>query len=65
MIKLFGKLFWNIVRTFLPGPSFANRPVLIIVDNSEEIENIIFYSRVRKGKNYITHDEAMKDNPAV
>lgn len=36
MIKLFTRLFWNVVRTRLPGPEKANRPILIIVEDTED-----------------------------
>jgi len=32
MIKLFGRLFWNIVRTRLSGPENADRPILVLVE---------------------------------
>jgi len=37
MIKLFTRLFWNIVRTRLPGPEKANRPILILVEDCEDV----------------------------
>lgn len=36
MIKLFGRLFWNIVRTRLAGPEKANRPILVLVEDARE-----------------------------
>lgn len=36
MIRLFGKLYWSIVYTFLPGPAGAKRPILIILEDDYE-----------------------------
>ncbi len=43
MIRILGRLFWNIVRTRLAGPEKANRPILVLVEDAEEPtqENII------------------------
>lgn len=38
MIRLFGKLFWSIVYTYLPGPIGAKRPVLILLEDDYERE---------------------------
>jgi hypothetical protein len=39
MIRILGRLFWNIVRTRLAGPEKANRPILVLVEDCDEKTN--------------------------
>ena len=38
MIKLFNRVFWNIVLARLPGPWWADRPLLIILEDDHAAE---------------------------
>ena len=36
MIRIFGRLYWSILHTLLPGPVGADRPILIIVEDDHD-----------------------------
>jgi hypothetical protein len=40
MMRLFRKLYFSILYTFLPGPIDAERPILIIVEDSNDKNDI-------------------------
>lgn len=35
MIRIFKRLYFRVIRTVFPGPAGANRPVFILVEDSD------------------------------
>jgi hypothetical protein len=39
MIRILGYLYFNIVRTLMPGPKDANRPILVLVEDNGDAKH--------------------------